>query len=47
MYNVLKVMLTMTINIGIHGHPLAHPRKEVTGLQPPPPQKELKKTHTL
>ena len=35
MYNVLKDMFAMTINIGIHGHPLAHPRREVTGLQPP------------
>jgi len=39
MFNVVKVVFAMTINVGIRGHPLAHPRGCYRAAAPPPKSK--------
>ena len=45
MYNVLKVTFALTINVGIHGHPLAHPMRGggLPGCNPPSPKSKRNK----
>jgi hypothetical protein len=45
MSNFFKFMFAMTINVGIHWHPLSHPRGVgVTVSNPPKSMRNLKKT---